>query len=54
MNTGNTEMYINIPREDSVISLLNCYLDKNLDIFHAANPDNRYVDNDKIRLVNLG
>ena len=27
VNTPNSQIYINIPREDSVISLLNSYLD---------------------------
>ena len=30
INTPNSQIYINIPREDSVISLLNSYLDLNL------------------------
>ena len=34
-NTTNCQIYINIPREDSVISLLNSYLD--FDLLHAAN-----------------
>ena len=54
INTANSQSYINIPRGDSVISLLNSFLDLNFDVFHAANPDNRYADGDDIRLVNLG
>ena len=46
-------MYINIPREDSVISLLNSYLELNFNVLHAAT-NNRYVDGNDIRLVNLG
>ena len=46
-------MYNNIPREDSVISLLNSYLELNFDVLHAAT-NNRYVDFKDIRLVNLG
>ena len=53
INTANSQMYINIPREDSVISLLNSYLDLNFDVFHAAT-NNRYADGNDIRLVNLG
>ena len=30
INTPNSQIYINIPREDSVISLMNSYLDINL------------------------
>ena len=53
INTANSQIYINIPREDSVISLLNSYLELNFDVLHAGN-DNRYVDANDIRLVNLG
>ena len=53
INTANSQTYINIPREDSVISLLNSYLELNFDVLHAAD-NNRYVDANDIRLVNLG
>ena len=53
INTANSQVYINIPREDSVISLLNSYLELNFDVLHAAT-NNRYVDGNNIRLVNLG
>ena len=53
INTANSQIYINIPRDDSVISLLNSYLDLNFDVVHAAT-NNRYADNNIIRLVNLG
>ena len=53
INTANSQIYINIPREDSLISLLNSYIDLNFDVVHAAN-NNRYVNNNEIRLVNLG
>ena len=49
INTANFQIYINIPREDSVISLLNSYLELNFDVLH-----DRYVDANDIRLVNLG
>ena len=52
-NTANSQVYIHIPREDSVISLLNIYLELNFDVLHAST-NNRYVDNNDIRLVNLG
>ena len=32
INTPNSQIYINIPREDSVISLLNSYLDLNFEV----------------------
>ena len=53
INTANSQTYINIPREDSVISLLNSYLELNFDVLQAAT-NNRYVDANEIRLVNLG
>ena len=53
MNTAKSQVYININREDSVISLLNSYLEINFDVLHAAT-NNRYVDGNDIRLVNLG
>ena len=52
INTANSQVYINIPREDSVISLLNSYLELNFDVLHAAT-NNRYANNNEIRLVNL-
>ena len=51
-NTANSQVYINIPREDSLISLLKSYLVLNFDVFNAAN-NNRYVDTDDIWLKNL-
>ena len=53
INTNNSQVYINIPREDSVISLLNSYIKINFDVVKAAT-SNRYTDADDIRLVNLG
>ena len=53
INTANSQIYNKIPREDSVISLLNSYLDLNFDVLHAASND-RYVDGNDIRLVKLG
>ena len=53
INTANSQIYIIIPREDSVISLLNSYLELNFDVLHAAT-NNRYVERNDIRLVNLG
>ena len=53
INTANSQVYINIPREDSVISLLNSYLELNFDVLHAGT-NNRYADSNDIRLVNLG
>ena len=53
INTPNFQIYINIPREDSVISLLNSYLELNFDVLQAAT-SNRYADVNEIRLINLG
>ena len=53
INTANSQVYINIPREDSVISLLNSYLELNFDVLRADD-SNRYLDGNDIRLVNLG
>ena len=52
-NTPNSQIYINIPREDSVFSLLNSYLDLNFEIIEKAD-DSRYGNGNDIRLVNLG
>ena len=52
INTPNSQVYINIPREDSVI-FLKSYLELNFDVLHAAT-NNRYTDADDIRLVILG
>ena len=53
INTPNSQVFINLPREYSVISLLNSYIDINFDVIRAAT-GNRYADADSIRLVNLG
>ena len=53
INTANSQVYIYIPREDSVISLLNSYLELNLDVLHAVT-NNRYADGNDIKLVNPG
>ena len=53
INTTNSQVYINIPREDCVISLLNSNLELDFDVLHAGT-NNRYVDGNNIRLVNMG
>ena len=53
INTAKSQIYINVPREDSVISLLNSYLELIFDVLQAAT-NNRYVDANDIRLVKLG
>ena len=53
INTPNSQIYINIPREDSVISLLNSYFDLNFEVVKRAD-NSRYGNGNDIRLVNLG
>ena len=53
INFANTQMYINIPREDSVVSLLNSFIDLNFDVLHA-DTNIRYANKNDIGLVNLG
>ena len=52
INTANSPIYINIPQDHSLISLLKGYLDLNFDLLHAAT-NNRYVDADDLWLINL-
>ena len=53
INTPNSQIYNNIPREDSVISLLNSYLDLNFEVIEKAD-DSRYGNGNDVKLVNLG
>ena len=53
LNTANSQIYINIRRENSVVSLLNSCLDITFDKLHAAT-NNRCADGFDIRLINLG
>ena len=53
INTRNSQIYTNIPRGDSVNSLLRSLLRLNFDVLHAATND-RFIDGDDIRLVNEG
>ena len=52
INTPNSRILINIPREDSVISLLSSYIELNFDVLHAAS-GNRSADADDFRLNSL-
>ena len=52
IKTANSQIYIDIPREDFFISLLKSYLGLNFDVLHAAT-NNRYADTDDIWLINL-
>ena len=51
--TPKSQIYINRPREDSVISLSNSYLDLNSEVIKKAD-NSRYGNGKDIRLVNLG
>ena len=53
INTANSQIKINIPRKDSVISRSKSYLDLSFDELRNAH-NNTYVDEANIRLVNLG
>ena len=48
INIANSQIYINILREDSVISLLNSYLELDFDVLQATT-NNRYVNTSEIR-----
>ena len=50
--TPKSQIYINIPREDSVISLLNSYLDLDFEVIKKGD-NSRYGNGNDIRLVNL-
>ena len=52
IHTPNSQIYINIPREHSVISLLNSYLDLNFEVIKKAD-NSRYGNDNDIKLVNL-
>ena len=47
INAANSQLYINIPRGDSVNSLLGSGLRASFDVLHAAT-NNRYLDGDDI------
>ena len=53
INTPNSQFYIIIPRGDSVNSLKGSLLRLNFNVLHAAT-NNRYVNNNDIRLIKLG
>ena len=52
-STPNSQKNKNIPREDSVISFLNSYLDLNIKVIKTAD-NSRYANGNDISLVNLG
>ena len=52
INTVISQKFINMPREDSLVSFLPCYADLKFDLVHAAT-NNNYADVNDMRLVNL-
>ena len=54
VNEENNQDFIDIPRNYSAISLKDSYLELDFNVTQRAGAHNRYVDNDYIRLVNLG
>ena len=54
INGENNQVFIDIPREKSAISLKGGYLESDVSVTHRSGAHNRYVDEDQIRLVNLG
>ena len=53
IKTAHSQIYINIPIEDSVISLLKSYLELNFVVLHSVTK-NRYGDGNNKKLVILG
>ena len=53
INTPNSQIYINRPREDSVVSLLNSFPDLKFEVIKKTD-DSRYGNGNDINLLNLG
>ena len=53
INKLDSQIQINIPREDSVLSLLISYLDRNFEVIEKTDIS-RYANGNDIRLINLG
>ena len=53
INTPNSQIYINIHREDSVFSLLNSYLESDFKVVKKTD-NNGYGDGKDIKLIDLG
>ena len=53
ISTPNSQTFINIPREDSVISLLNSFLHLNFEVIKRVD-NSRYANGNDTSLVNLG
>ena len=53
VKTPNSQIYINIPREDSGFSLLNCYLELNFEVIKKSD-NSKWDDGIDIELIILG
>ena len=53
VNGENNQIFIDIPREDSTISLKDGYVDLDFIVTHRAGAHAQYADDDHIRLANL-
>ena len=53
VNGESNQFFIDIPREDSAISLKGSYLELDFSVTHRADAHARYTDGDHIRLVHL-
>ena len=53
INNPNSQIYINMPRKNSVNSLLKCFFDLNFEVITKTDKS-RSSNGDSIRLVNLG
>ena len=54
VNRENSQIFIDIPEEDSAISLKDNYLKLDFNVIHRAGAHAQYADGDHIGLVNLG
>ena len=54
VNGERNQIFVDIPGEDSALSLRNCYLDLDFSVTHRAGAQARYADGDHVRIVNLG
>ena len=53
VNGENNQIFIEVPRKDSAISLKDSYIELEFSVTHRAGAHDRYADGDIIRLVNL-
>ena len=53
VNAQNIQAFIDIPRENSDLSLKDSYLELDFIVSHLANGHSRYANGDRICLVNL-